>query len=198
MRGGKGKGKARRPKREKGKLPRPKTKREKSNPQNVRSNSTRQPDRAYARMNETKRFPVPPNLRFWGLPLSSVPFFLVLSLGRLLNGKPQHGIYSWQRMGIFFDREPGPRRGLKIPTKTKTHLRTKIRLPRNTGRIKIGRKSTSRTHVVYFEHFSHRPEKYKFRNVELFFLSRPTAALAAVHLVVLLVSCLHKEIQRLL
>ena len=54
-----------RPKEKRENFPRPKGKREKSNQHSLRSNFTRQPDRAYARTNETKRCPgwAPPNLR---------------------------------------------------------------------------------------------------------------------------------------
>ena len=48
------KGKLSGPKREKGKFPGPKEKRENDNQQLLRSNSARQPDRAYARTNETE------------------------------------------------------------------------------------------------------------------------------------------------
>ena len=67
----KGKGKARRPKGKRERSPKPpgppkekphdlagpKGKREKPGPRTLRYNSTTQPDRAYARTNETKRFP---------------------------------------------------------------------------------------------------------------------------------------------
>ena len=56
---GEGKGKARRPQREKGKLPRPRREEGKELSQDLVSNSTVQPDGKYARTherNETKRF----------------------------------------------------------------------------------------------------------------------------------------------
>ena len=50
--GGRGKGKLPGPKSEKRKLPKPKGKRERGRRPHLKSNSTRQPDRAYARTNE--------------------------------------------------------------------------------------------------------------------------------------------------
>ena len=55
-----------RPKWKRESSPRPKGKREKSSTQLLRSSSTRQPGRAYARTNATKRFPgpAPPDVRY--------------------------------------------------------------------------------------------------------------------------------------